>query len=170
MDFNKFNARAVAETGKRMPLLDPWTGEVMTSEAGPCAVIVRGTSSRTAQETMRQKQRAAALKIKSDAELKVEPDVQIMEDVHAELCENAAAFIIGFENVENGDKPATLEDVPWFLDLTFPEMAQKSNADGSLVFGEDGQPVFEMRNNPFAKQVITFAATEANKLGNSSPV
>ncbi|MBM1911688.1 hypothetical protein JQW38_18635 [Sulfitobacter pseudonitzschiae] len=93
--------------------------------------------------------------------------IRVLEDVHLQLCEGAAPFIVGFENVSKGDKPATAEDAEWFLDLTFPEMGVKEDADGNPVLDKDGSPQFEMTNCPFAKQVGEFAGKQANRLGNA---
>ncbi len=94
-------------------------------------------------------------------------EARVMEDVHNQLCEAAAPFIVGFENVNKGDKPATADDAMWFLNLTFPEMGVKEDADGDNVLNKDGEPVFEMTNNPFAKQCSEFASKQANRLGNA---
>ena len=169
MDFNTQDARAHAEAGSAMQILDPWTGEPMMSGDKPCKVIVRGTASKSVQAAMRAKQKAAMMSKKART-LGDKPDdedeARVMEDVHMQLCEAAAPFIVGFENVLNGDKPATADDAMWFLDLTFPEMGVKEDADGEQITDKDGAPVFEMKNNPFAKQIGDFAGKQANRLGN----
>ena len=89
-----------------------------------------------------------------------------MEDVHIQMCEAAAPFIMGFENVNNGTIPATADDALWFLKLTFPHMGVKEDENGDPVLNKDGDPVYEMVNNPFAKQCSDFASKQANRLGN----
>jgi hypothetical protein len=115
---------------------------------------------------MRAKQKAAMMSKKAKGDAADDDEARVMEDVHMQLCEGAAPFIVGFENVMNGDKPATADDAMWFLDLTFPEMGVKEDADGEQITDKDGSPVFEMKNNPFAKQIGEFAGTQANRMGN----
>jgi hypothetical protein len=94
-------------------------------------------------------------------------EARVMEDVHNQLCEGAAPFIMGFENVSKGDTPATAANAEWFLDLTFPEMGVKVDSEGNAVLDVlTNQPIYEMSNNPFGKQVAEFAGTQANRLGN----
>lgn len=166
MDFNKFNTRAIAETGTPMQIVDPWTGEAMMDGDKPCRVIVRGTASKSMQAKMRAKLKASIMSKKAKGD-DAEEEARVMEDVHNQLCETAAPFIVGFENVMNGDKLATAEDAEWFLDLTFPEMGVKLDKEGNTVLDKDGSPVFEMTNNPFSKQIGEFAGKQANRLGNA---
>lgn len=168
MDFNSnYNSREAAEVGSPMQILDPWTGEPIMDGDKPCRVIVRGTASKSMQAKMRAKAKAAMAsrkaKGKSDGD---DDEARVMEDVHNQLCEAAAPFVVGFENVSNGTKPATAEDAAWFLDLSFPEMGVKTDDEGDPVLDKDGAPVFEMTNNPFAKQISDFAGKQANRLGN----
>ena len=167
MDFNQqFNSRAKAESGTLMDLVDPWTGDPVFAEDGtPCRVLVRGTASPTMQSLMRDKQRAAMAAHKKGSK---EDEARVMEDVHIQLCDGAAPFIMGFENVSNGKTPATVDDAGWFLDLTFPEMGVKKDEDGNDATDKDGNPVFEMVNQPFAKQVADFAGKQANRMGNAT--
>jgi len=168
MDFNaNYNSREAAETGTPMQIVDPWSGEPVMDGDKPCRVIVRGTASRSMQAKMRAKQKAAMASKKAKGD-KADGDeeARVMEDVHMQLCEGAAPFIVGFENVNKGDKPATADDAEWFLDLTFPEMGVKLDKNGETVMDKDGTPQFEMTNNPFAKQVSEFAGKQANRLGN----
>lgn len=166
MDFNQFNARAHAEAGTPMQIVDPWTGEPMMDGDKPCRVIVRGTASKSVQAAMRAKAKAAMMSKKAKGD-DADEEARVMEDVHMQLCEGAAPFIVGFENVMNGDKPATADDAMWFLDLTFPEMGVKTDEDGAPITDKDGKPQFEMTNNPFAKQIGEFAGKQANRLGNA---
>lgn len=164
MDFNKFDSRSRAEAGAPMQILDPITGEPIMDGDKPCRVIVRGVASKSMQAKLREKQKAAMANKPKEGE---EDEARVMDDVHRQLCEGAAPFIVGFENVNKGDKPATVDDVEWFLDLSFPEMGVKVDADGNTITDKDGSPVFEMKNNPFAKQIGEFAGKQANFLGNA---
>lgn len=166
MDFTKFDSRAKAEAGTAMDILDAWSGEPIMDGDKPCRVIVRGTASKTMQAKMRAKAKAAMQSKKDKGDKDDDDEARVMEDIHNQLCEGAAPFIVGFENVSKGDKPATADDAEWFLDLTFPEMGVKQDEDGNDVMSKDGTPVFEMTNNPFAKQIGDFAGKQANRLGN----
>ena len=164
MDFNKFDSRAKAEAGSAMQIMDAWTGEPMMDGDKPCEVILRGTASPSMQAKMRANQKAALMSQKAKGE---DDDARVMEDIHNQLCEAAAPFIVGFNNVNNGNKPATADDAMWFLNLTFPEMGVKEDDKGETVLNKDGEPEFEMTNNPFAKQCSEFASKQANRLGNA---
>jgi hypothetical protein len=185
MDFNKFDSRAIAEAGSPMQILDSWTDEPMMDGDKPCRVILRGTASASMQAKMRAAQKAAMMSKKSKGK-DAKDDARVMEDVHNQMVEAAAAFIMGFENVNNGDKPATAADAVWFLNLTFPEMGVKEDEDGNPVTqkalkqDENGEymfhksgapvmedvPVYELKNNPHAKQCSEFSSKQANRLGN----
>jgi hypothetical protein len=165
MDFNKFDSRAKAEAGSPMQILDAWTGDPMMDGNKPCRVILRGTASASMQAKMRAAQKAAMMSKKAKGK-DADDEARVMEDVHNQLCEAAAPFIMGFENVNNGDKPATAEDAMWFLNLTFPEMGVKEDEHGEPVLNKDGEPTYTMINEPFAKQCSEFASKQANRLGN----
>ena len=167
MDFNaNYNSREAAETGTPMQIVDPWSGEPVMDGDKPCRVIVRGTASRSMQAKMRAKAKAAMMSKKAKGDNADDDEARVMEDVHMQLCEGAAPFIVGFENVNNGDRPATADDAIWFLNLTFPEMGVKEDEDGEAVLNKDGDPVYAMLNNPFAKQCSEYASKQANRLGN----
>jgi hypothetical protein len=163
MDFSKFDNRAPAETGIAMPLLDPVTREPLASNGKPCAVLVRGVASRVIQQQIREKARAKMAATPND-----DAQIACMEDLHEAMIDGAAPFIAGFVNVERNGQPLTTsaDDVRWFLDLTFPIMEPKKDADGNAVI-VDGVPQFEMVNLPFAKQIDNFAADQRNFLGNA---
>jgi hypothetical protein len=165
MDFNKFDSRAKAEAGSPMQILDAWTGDPMMDGNKPCRVILRGTASASMQAKMRAAQKAAMMSKKARGK-DADDEARVMEDVHNQLCEAAAPFIMGFENVNNGDKPATAADAMWFLNLTFPEMGVKEDEHGEPVLNKDGEPTYVMINDPFAKQCSEFASKQANRLGN----
>ena len=165
MDFNKFDSRAKAEAGTAMQIMDPWTGDPMMDGDKPCKVILRGTASKSMQAKMRAKQKAAMMSKKTKGKDDDE-EARVMEDIHNQLCEAAEPYIMGFKNVNNGDRPATADDAMWFLNLSFPEMGVKEDENGEPVLDKDGDPVFAMLNNPFAKQCTEFASKDANRLGN----
>jgi hypothetical protein len=165
MDFNKFDSRAIAEAGSPMQILDSWTDDPIIDGDKPCRVILRGTASASMQAKMRAAQKAAMMSKKSKGK-DAEDEARVMEDVHNQMVEAAAPFIIGFENVNKGDKPATADDAVWFLNLTFPEMGVKEDEAGNPVLNKDGEATYEMKNNPHAKQCSEFASKQANRLGN----
>jgi hypothetical protein len=164
MDFSVFDNRGPAETGQRLELKDPTerNGGPLLSGKKTCAVIVRGSTARSVQEQSRARLKQKMSKGNRDDEARV------LEDVHAELCDNAFPLIVGFENIERDGKPLTTDpaDVRWFLDLTFPIMGVKKDRDGEPILSADGTPRFEMRNNPFAKQITEFSNDQAAALGN----
>lgn len=181
MEISKFDSRTRAEAGAPMQILDPITGEAVADGDKPCRVIVRGVASKSMQAEMRAKQKAAMAKAAAIKEANKGKggaadvnEARVMEDIHNQLCEGAAPFIVGFENMERDSKPMTADDVEWFLDLSFPEMGMKEDENGEAIMedgiDEDGNPTkspaFEMKNNPFAKQIGEFAAKQANFLGN----
>ena len=144
MDFSKFDNRKAADEGRWMQVVDPNTLEPLVSDDGkPCRVKVLGVASHAIQDAQRAVQRAA---MKAP---KPEDDARVLEDIHDESVKAAAPFIVGFENVERGGKPATAEDAEWFLGLTFPIMTAK------II---DGEIKFETKNRTFAKQVTEFAS------------
>lgn len=171
MDFSTYNSCANAEAGAPMEIKDPYTGEVIKKDGEAARVFVRGVASKTMQDIMREKQKAAMMAEKSENE------VRVMDDIHNQLCEAAAPFVVGFENVDFEGKALTgsPKDVMTFLKLTFPDMGQKLDDQGNPIFedgfDEDGKPTktpaMEMKNNPFAKQVSDFASRQQNFMGNA---
>lgn len=165
MDFGKFDNRGPAEAGQRLELRDPSVrdGEPLMDGDKPCVVIVRGMAARSVQQNIRTRQKANMAKRKKGSD-----ENRIMEDVHANLCDAAAPLIVGFENIERDGKPltASVDDVNWFLDLTFPVMAVKTDDDGDTILDASGQPRFEMTNMPVARQITDFSSEQAHALGN----
>lgn len=170
MDFSKFDTRGRAERGTPMQILDEWSREPIMDGDKPCRVLVKGIASASFQASQREKLRAASGKAKKD-------DTRVMEDVHNSLIADAMPFIAGFENIEHADGhalEATAEDIRWFLNLSFPIMGPKEDEDGNPVLtdakDDDGNPIkvpeVEMKNRPFAIQIIEFASQKANELGN----
>lgn len=163
MDFSKFDSRELAEKGAPLELKDPYTKEpILDDKSGaPCIVRVKGTASRSVQAALRSRMQARKAKAKGKKE---DEATRVMEDVHHDLCEGAAPFIVGFENISDGKRPleATKEDIMWFLDLTFPEMGIKKDEDGEPELDAKGEIQFELQNDPFAKQIGEFASKQAN--------
>ncbi|WP_312526702.1 hypothetical protein [Paracoccus sp. (in: a-proteobacteria)] len=150
MDFNNFDSRTAADEGRPMHIKHPATGELMWNDDGPkhdddgnelprsnpCRVYVYGTEGNVAQEAFRE----AAKLDKLD-------DAATMADYHERLCVTARKLVAGFENVNNGDRPATVGDAAWFLNLN----------TSSPLKGREGQS--------FAEQVLQFSGTRGQYLG-----
>jgi len=134
MDFNQFDSRAAAETPRELHLKHPVTGEPMFDGDKPCIALVLGSESRTVQTATRAKAKAALSDKPGD------------KDIGDDLAATAKPLITGFKNISRGNKPATLEDVDWFLGLQIPNGNELS----------------------FVEQVITFATDRAKFLGNVS--
>lgn len=141
MDFNAFDSVAAAERGAELHLKHPATGEPINDEGEPCVVIVRGAEGDTAQAAIRSALRARA-KASEDE------DAKTLLDVHKALTDAAKPLIMGFKNINRGDKPAGLDDVDWFLNL-------------NRINGQEGE-------ESFAEQINKFATKRANYLGNGS--
>lgn len=175
MDFLKtHDARSAAETPIEYHLRFPSTGEPIFDGDKPCIVLLKGASSRSAQEAMRQEEME---RIRTAKAAKGKPEeAQAMEDLHKTLCKAAARFIVGFVNMqttgEDGDMRAmTPEDAPAFLDLYFisvPHLMRAQNAPKRAA-GEDDE-TFAARKEAyaaewlkpnFAQQIIEAAADDA---------
>lgn len=144
MDFNAFDSRRAAETAGRLHLAHPVTGELMHADEKrekPCIVLVLGAESRSAQAAIRAANKATVAGAKKEAGDSV-------EDLHAAMVAGAIPMIAGFENVARGDKAATVADAEWFLDL-------------QMMNGREGEV-------SFVEQVLRFATSRANFLGNGS--
>lgn len=142
MDFNALDSRQAAETGAAMDIRHPVSGDVLMDGDKVCRVILRGSESPTVQKAMRAMKKAAAAK--------TEDEMRSVEEIHEEMVRMAAPLILGFENVDRGDKPATADDAKWFLGL-------------NLFNGNADQP-------SFVQQVLMFASDRANYLGNAASV
>lgn len=146
MDFNKFDARKAAETPRELHLKDPVSGELLFADGDarelPCIVLVCGSESRSAQASFRAIQKA-----KLTADKKSEQE-RSLEDLQAEVVDNAIPLIKGFVNVMRGEKAAGIGDAEWFLNL-------------QLINGQPGE-------KSFVEQVTDFARKRATYLGNGS--
>jgi len=145
MDFNQFDSRAAAEKGAELHLEHPATGALLyadKAEKKPCIVTVRGSESPSVRDAVRAAQKARAKS--KDAE----QDANTLDGLNDSICEGAKRLIAGFKNINNGDKPATLQDIDWFLGL-------------NMMIGREEE-------KSFAEQVVGFATSRGNYLGNVS--
>ena len=141
MDFTAFDSRAAAEQGRELHLQHPATAEPIFDGEKPCIVIIRGTESREAQAALAKIRK---MKVADDKEA----DEASLEDMHGRLVETAIPLVIGFKNIQRGDKPAKApEDVEWFLNL-------------QLINGIEGE-------RSFVEQVVSYATKRSNFLGNA---
>lgn len=144
MDFGKFDSRAAAEQGRDLQLKHPAAGELIFDGDAPCIVVVRGTESRDAQKALAKIRK---IKMQADGEGS-ETDEISLEDMHSRLVETATPLVVGFKNINRGDKPAKApDDIEWFLNL-------------QLINGVEGE-------KSFVEQVVDFATKRANFLGNA---
>lgn len=143
MDFSQFDSRKASETPRALHLKHPGTGKPLYDDDDkkkPCHVLVLGIEGETGQNAILESQRAR-MKEKRDPG---EP-VSVLS-VHEQMVKEIAPLIVGFENVNRGNKPAKApEDVEWFLSL-------------QVVNGQRGQ-------HSFAEQVRAFATDRAAILG-----
>lgn len=143
MDFTRFDSRAGAETAGRLHLLHPATGAKLYADEDQklaCIVLVKGTESRSAQAAMRKARKA---RMSEDDERD-----DTLEGLHDNLVAGAIPLIAGFENIARGESAATVADAEWFLNL-------------NMLNGRKGE-------QSFVEQVMEFASSRANYLGNGS--
>lgn len=150
MDFNKFDSRKAAANARPLHLVHPSTGAYLydQDEEGndikdkPCRLMVIGTESTAAQQAMKaaRRERAKAGKAKQE-------DESSFAELQQQLVQAALPLIVGIENINRGDQPATLDDVEWLLNL-------------QLLNGQDDE-------KSFVEQVTQFAVKRSNFLGNS---
>lgn len=150
MDFNSLDTRTAAENARPYHLRHQTTGAPIMDGDKPCLVLVRGAASRTVQAAIKAQNRADMTKAKDDD--------RGMEDIHRGLIKAAARLIVGFENVNRGDKPATVDDVDWFLDLNFMSIPHQIRKDDA-----------EWLKPSFAQQIVDFATDDASFLGQTLP-
>lgn len=144
MDFNSFDSRTAAETAGRLHLAHPATGEPLFADKKrekPCIVLVLGTESRAAQVAMNAVRKAVISGAKK-------ADSGSLDELHAAMVDSAKHLIVGFENVARGEAAATAADAEWFLNL-------------QMLNGREGE-------RAFVEQVLDFANSRANYLGNAS--
>lgn len=149
MDFNQFDSRKASETPRPLHLKHPGTGKLLydgldekgnPDETKPCRVLVLGIEGEIGQNAILESQRARMKEERKSGE-----PVSV-GTVHDQMVKEIAPLIVGFENVNRGDKPAKApDDVEWFLSL-------------QIVNGQRGQ-------QSFAEQVRAFATDRASILG-----
>lgn len=151
MDFSQFDSRAASERPRALHLKHPGTGEPIfdTDEKGnpdpkkPCQVLVLGIEGETGQKAILASQRARMAE-KRDAKEPIST-----AEVHRNLVQEVAPLIVGFENINRGDRPAKApDDVEWFLSL-------------QMITGQRGQLTF-------VEQIRAFATDRASILGNGN--
>lgn len=143
MDFNQFDSRKASETPRALHLKHPGTGKSLYDdgdEQKPCRVLVLGIEGETGQNAILESQRSRMKEKREPGE-----PVSILS-VHEQMVKEIAPLIVGFDNVNRGNKPAKApDDVEWFLSL-------------QIVNGQRGQI-------SFAEQVRAFATDRAAILG-----
>ena len=149
MDFSQFDSRAASDKPGWMHVKDPGTGKPIyeldgkgkPDESKPCRVQVLGIEGKVGQKAVLESQRA---RMKDQRE----PGQPVaVSEIHMGIVNEIAPLVVGFENINRGDKPAVApDDVEWFLCL-------------QLISGQRGQ-------QSFAEQVRAFATDRAAILGN----
>lgn len=145
MDFNTFDSRTAAEKGAELHLRHPATGELLFADKDdkkPCIVTVLGSESPSVRDAVREAQKARAKSKEADQ------DTNTLDGLNDSICEGAKRLITGFKNINRGDKPATKTDIDWFLGL-------------NMMIGREEE-------KSFAEQVVGFATSRGNYLGNAS--
>ncbi|ABF64346.1 hypothetical protein TM1040_1661 [Ruegeria sp. TM1040] len=147
MDFNKFDSVSAAEKGAAMQLKDPATlAPLFTEDGKPCEVILLGSEAPSVRAAMRELQKARANS--QDAEGDTDDEGVSYDQIHDKLVEGLLPRVVGFNNVFNGDKPATKRDAKWFFGL-------------NRFNGQEGE-------KSFAEQAAEFSAKRGGYLGNAS--
>lgn len=150
MDLTQFDSRTAAEKPGRMHLCAPVSGGAELYADGdaqkkPCVVLVYSTENRKVQAARRALQQA---KVQAKGGNKETEDVQVMEDLHAQMVKAALPLISGFENISRGENVAGVDDAEWFLNL-------------QMYNGREGE-------KSFVEQVLDFANSRSETLGNVS--
>lgn len=151
MDFEKFDARGKAETGKAFPILHPETLQPLVEGDKEAKFIVRGNASPSVQEAQR---RLLADTLKN-AEKDDVGKTFTFENLHQSTIKSALPLLVGFENVELKGEPVTLENAEQFLNLVFPRVVKDP---------ETG--VYKVANKTFAMQVLERCQELDELLGN----
>jgi hypothetical protein len=163
MDLKSFDIRTKSEIAVFLPLKDPDTKEPIVSELEDCpGFLVRGTAAKSAQDAL------AAL-TDANAKAKNKRTKALVQAIHDGMIDTALCFIVGAKNIEIDGKPiSTRDEFRQILDMTFPVMKKKVDADGNAILDENGIPKFELINFPWAKQVNDFAEEQENFSGAQS--
>ena len=143
MNFELFDSRKASEKPRPLHLKHPGTGRLLyddEKQQKPCRVLVLGIEGATGQNAILASQRAR-MEEKKDA------DPQTLSKIHEQSVKEIAPLIVGFENVNRGDKQAKApDDVEWFLNLqvvtggrgqaTFLEQVRAFASDRAAILGE----------------------------------
>lgn len=151
MDFKKFDERSRADAGVWLELLNPETLEPLVNEDGSIPrALVRGSASRAVQQSLHDR---------AQNEAKNKSEKQSLEGAHRKLIEAAKPLVLDFKNITLNDKPVTVKDCETLFDLTFPRMDAVTDDNGSVL-------KYEMKNKPFAVQIIEASTSHDRYLGN----
>ncbi|MDP9590575.1 UNVERIFIED_ORG: hypothetical protein J2W19_003139 [Shinella zoogloeoides] len=144
MDFNDLDSRKASETPRALHLKHPGTGKPLyddEKQTKPCRVLVLGIEGETGQGAVLESQRARL----KDERKPGEPVA--VATIHDQIVKEIAPLIVGFENVNRGNKPAVAPaDVEWFLglqlvngnrtQLSFAEQVRNFATDRAAILGE----------------------------------
>lgn len=181
------DSRSAAEKPSRMAILHQGTGEPIMDGKKECAVLIKGLSSRSAQAQMRAEE-AARMKSAKGRKLKAkDAEEKFTRDLQKSLCESAARFIVGFENVQRPGEGGSLrdldaaqrEDVDWFLDLNLISIPHLLRGDGSDIARKDDEDEdeFAFRKRAemdawlkpsFSQQIIDWSRDDSNFLASDA--
>lgn len=153
MDFTKLDSRTAADTARPLHIRHQVTGEPIMDGDKPCIVMVMGSASRSIQTAIKNQAQADMRRAKNEKD-----DARALEDLQSAMIVAAERLIVGFENINRGDKPATKADAAWFLDLNFVSMSHQLRKDEG-----------EWRKASFAQQVVDFAAEDSRFLDQTPP-
>jgi hypothetical protein len=152
MDFTKKDTRTAGETAQFCHLKDQDTGKPIYDGDNAVGVMVLGSMARSVQLKLREDARAKLQDAPDD-----EAKARAIEDIQQDLVESASRLTVGFVGVDRGDKPARApDDCEWFYDLNMFSIA-------SILAPKEGK----FQKWSFAQQVLDFAQSGANYLGNA---
>lgn len=148
MDISQLNSRSASDTAKPMHLRHPSTGKPMYDGGDldkPCLVFIRGVESNEVQKIIR----AANQERMKNAKDEDGDDENLLAVLHERTAKNMVPLIVGFENLERGDRPlqANEDDILYFLNAQLMTTGDKEDYS-------------------FLAQVSRFATDRSNYLGN----
>jgi hypothetical protein len=152
MDFTKKDTRSAAETAQFCHLKDQETGDPIFDGDKAVGVMVLGSMARSVQ-----------IKLRDDAKTRLqsagdkEDQTRAIEDIQQDFAQSAARLVVGFVGVDRGDKAAEApDDCNWFCDLNMFSVS-------SVLAPKEN----EWQKKSFAQQILDFAQSGANYLGNA---
>ena len=153
MDFTKKDTRTAGETAQFCHLKDQDTGKPIYDGDNAVGVMVLGSMARSVQLKLREDAKARL----QDASDGKEDQTRAIEDIQQDFVQSAARLVVGFVGVDRGDKPAKApDDCEWFCDLNMFSVT-------SVLSPKDN----EWQKKSFAQQILDFAQSGANYLGNA---